>query len=118
MAGPRCRISSRSGRRELVNDLGGDDNVSTQQSALIDLAIKSKLLIDRVDPWLVVQPSLVSEQKKEALLPVVLQRQQLADGFALYLSQLGLERRRKVKILTAILNEDNDDSAESNGKAT
>ena len=79
-------------RRELVEDLGDDDNISTQQSALIDLAVKSKLLIDSVDAWLLAQPSLVNKRKK-ALLPVVLQRQTLADGFARYLSQLGLERK-------------------------
>ena len=36
-------------RRELVNDLGGEDNISTQQSSLIDLAVKSKLLLDSID---------------------------------------------------------------------
>jgi hypothetical protein len=35
------------------------------------------------------------------LLPVVLQRQQLADGLARYLNQLGMERRHKIKALTA-----------------
>ena len=34
-------------RADLVADLGGD--VSTQQSALIDLAVKSKLLLDSID---------------------------------------------------------------------
>jgi len=34
-------------RAELIADLGGD--VSTQQSAIIDLASKSKLLLDSID---------------------------------------------------------------------
>jgi hypothetical protein len=34
--------------------------------------------------------------RKRALLPVVLQRQQLADALARHLTQLGLERRRSV----------------------
>ena len=92
-------------RRELVNDLGGDDNISTQKSALIDLAVKSKLLIDSVDVWLLAQPSLVNKRKK-SLLPVVLQRQTLADGFARYLSQLGLDRKVKTRTLHDILNDD------------
>jgi hypothetical protein len=92
-------------RRELVEDLGGNDNISTQQAALIDLAVKSKLIIDSIDAWLLTQTPLVNKRKK-ALLPVVLQRQQLADGFARYLSQLGLERRIKTKTLNDILNED------------
>jgi hypothetical protein len=92
-------------RRELVDDLGGLENVSTQQEALIDLAVKSKLLLDSIDAWLLTQETLISKRKK-ALFPVVLQRQTLADGLARYLTQLGLERRHKVKTLNEILQED------------
>jgi hypothetical protein len=35
----------------------------------------------------------------------VLQRQQLADGFARYMAQLGLERRHKVKTIGEILSQ-------------
>src|ERR671919_2152989 len=92
-------------RRDLVADLGGADNVSTQQEALVDLAVKSKLLLDSTDAWLLTQETLISKRKK-ALFPVVLQRQTLADGLARYLTQLGLERRHKVKTLNEILQED------------
>jgi hypothetical protein len=92
-------------RGDLIADLGGEDNVSVQQSALIDLTVKSKLLLDPIDAWLLTQPTLINKRKK-ILLPVVLQRQTLADGFARYLSQLGLERRIKTKTLNDILNED------------
>jgi hypothetical protein len=81
-------------RSELIDDLGGQEVVSTQQVAVIDLAVKTKLLLDSVDAWLLIQPSLVNARRR-ALLPVVLQRQQLADGLARYLAQLGLERRAK-----------------------
>ena len=66
-------------RADLIQDLG--DDVSTQQSALVDLCVKSKLLLDSVDAWLLVQPSLVNARKK-SLLPVVRERQQLADGLS------------------------------------
>jgi hypothetical protein len=92
-------------RADLVADLGGEDNVSVQQSALIDLTVKSKLLLDSIDAWLLTQPTLINKRKK-ALLPVVLQRQQLADGLARYLSQLGLERKVKTRTLQDILNDD------------
>lgn len=81
-------------RSDLIADLGGQDNISTQQSALVDPAVKSKLLLDAIDAWLLTQPTLISKRKK-ALLPAVLQRQTLADGLARYLSQLGLERRQR-----------------------
>jgi hypothetical protein len=37
------------GGRELVEDLGGVNNISTQQSGAQRLRVKSKLLIDSVD---------------------------------------------------------------------
>ena len=36
-------------RTDLIEDLGGPDEISTQRSALIDLAVKSKLLLDSID---------------------------------------------------------------------
>jgi hypothetical protein len=117
MAGPQLSYQLKKWRRELIADLGGPDNISTQQSALIDLAVKSKLLADSVDAWLLAQPSLVNKRKK-ALLPVVLQRQTLADEFAGYLSQLGLESKVKTRSLHDILNEDDDEHAGVNGKET
>jgi hypothetical protein len=67
--------------------------------------VKSKLLLDAIDAWLLTQPTQINKRKR-ALLPVILQRQTLADGFTRYLSQLGLERRIKTKTLNDILNED------------
>ena len=90
-------------RTDLITDLGGD--VSTQQSAIIDLCVKSKLILDSIDAWLLTQPSLVLKRKR-ALMPVVIQRQSLADGLARYLAQLGLERRVKQKTLDEILSEE------------
>ena len=80
-------------RSELINDLGGREAISTQQAAIIDLATKTKLLLDSVDAWLLVQPSLV-DKRRRAILPVVRERQQLADALARYMSTLGLERRQ------------------------
>jgi len=89
-------------RADLIQDLGGD--VSTQQAALVDLAVKSKLLLDSIDTWLLTQPSLVNARKK-ALLPVVRERQTLADGLARYLAQLGLHRRVKAASINDLLNQ-------------
>ena len=51
------------------------------------------------------QPRLVNARKR-SLIPVLLQRQTLANGLARYLSQLGLERRQKVETITDLLNGD------------
>ncbi len=81
-------------RGDLIQDLGGKESISTQREALVDLAVKSKLILDSIDAWLLTQPSLVNARKR-SLLPAVRERQQLADGLARYLGQLGLERKSK-----------------------
>ena len=78
----------------MIADLAGD--VSTQQSAMIDLCVKSKLMLDSIDAWLLTQPSLINKRKK-TVLPVVRERQALADGLARYLAQLGLHRTQREK---------------------
>jgi hypothetical protein len=100
----RYRVSKALGRwrEDLIDDLGGSESISTQQAALVDLCVKSKLLLDSVDVYLLSQRTLINTRRK-TLFPVVLQRQQLADGLAKYLNQLGLERRHKVKTLHEIL---------------
>ena len=81
-------------RSELIRDLGGQENLSTQQGASVDLAAKSKLLVDSLDAWLLKQPSLINARKK-SVLPVLRERQQLVDSLARILGQLGLERKAK-----------------------
>jgi hypothetical protein len=93
-------------RRDLIEDLGGEENVSIQQQTLADLCVKNKLLLDSIDSWLLTQKTLVIAKRK-ALLPAIAQRQTLADALARYLTQLGLERRRKVKSLNDILTQSN-----------
>ena len=80
-------------RTDLINDLGGQDAVTTQQLALVELAVTTKLLVDSASAWLLSQPSLVNARKR-SLLPAVLERQRLADALARYLVLLGLKRRQ------------------------
>jgi hypothetical protein len=87
-------------RSELIADLGGLEVVSTQQLAIVVLAVRTKLMIDSVDNLLLTQPTIVNARKR-TLLPVVLQRQQLADALARYMGQLGLQARRRMLDVTA-----------------
>ncbi|SRR5258706_12422494 len=91
----RCRVGRAltQWRRELIADLGGEENISAQQRTLVDLASTSKLLLGSIDAWLLTQPTLFTRNK--TLLPVIRERQIIADGLARYLAQLGLERRAK-----------------------
>src|SRR5215472_2330581 len=85
--------------------LGGAEAISTQQAAVVDLAVKTKLLLDSIDAWLLQQPTLINKRAR-ALLPVVRERQQLADALARYMGQLGLERKAKpAKDLASYLSE-------------
>jgi len=36
-------------KAELIDDLGGRPAISTQQTAIVDLAVKTKLILDSVD---------------------------------------------------------------------
>jgi hypothetical protein len=55
---------------------------------------QSKLLLDSVDSWLLIRPTLV-HQRKKSLIPVVRERTQLADSLSRYLLALGLQRVEK-----------------------
>ena len=81
-------------RVELLQDLGGPGAVSKQQEVIIDLAVKTHLLLQSIDNWLLQQKSLINSRKK-SVLPVVRERQQLADSLARYMTILGLERKAK-----------------------
>ena len=82
-------------REQLIEDLGGIDQVSAQQLTIVELSARTKILLDGIDAWLFEQPSLVNKRDRK-LFSVVKERQQLADSLARYMSQLGLERRGKV----------------------
>jgi hypothetical protein len=88
-------------RDALIEDLGGEEQVSTQQLTVIELAARTKVLLDGVDAWLFGQPTkhegstrLFSKRDRK-LYPIVRQRQALADSLARYMGMLGLERRAK-----------------------
>lgn len=89
-------------RKDLLADLGGEETVSAQQRSLVELVARTKLYVDTLDAWIMEQPGLVNGRRR-AVLPVVRERQQLADSMARMLGQLGLERRpRPVDPLDAI----------------
>jgi len=79
-------------RDALVADLGGDP--STAQLALIDLAVRTKLLVDSVDGYVLAMPSPVNRQRR-CLHPVVRERQSLVNQLQSILRDLGLERKAK-----------------------
>jgi len=76
-------------------DLGGIENVTTQELALVEEAVKTKLILDSIDSWLLSQPTLINKRTR-GVLPVVRDRQALVATLRGLLSDLGLQRRTKV----------------------
>ncbi len=87
-------VTLKAWKADLVADLGGEEAVSTQERAVVDMAVRTHLMLESVDRWLLQQPSLVNKSRRQ-LFPVVLQRQQLADALARYMKDLGLQRRAR-----------------------
>jgi hypothetical protein len=88
----RVAVAVKRFRQDLVDDLGGDP--SRAQLAIVETASRTWLMLTSVDDWLQRQPSIVNARKK-TLLPVLLQRQALADSLLRHLTALGLERKAK-----------------------
>lgn len=61
---------------------------------MVDLVVKQRLLLDTIDAYLLSGQTLVDEDKR-ALVPVLRERQALADSLARYLAMLGLQRRAR-----------------------
>jgi hypothetical protein len=81
-------------------DLGGD--LTRAQETILEATAQSWVILSSLDDWIARQPSLVT--KKRQVLPVIVQRMQIADSLARNLERLGLERRAKpVPDLTAYL---------------
>ena len=74
-----------------MQDLGGEAALSTQEKVIVDLCVRSKLLIDSIDAWLLRQPNLINTRKR-TLIGVVKERQSIADGLTKNLQVLGLKR--------------------------
>jgi len=83
-------------RMALVADLGEEDAVSTQQVALVEIAVRTKLMLDSVDAYILGGElgSLVNKRRR-CLHPVVRERQSLANQLQAVLRDLGLERKSK-----------------------
>lgn len=77
-------------RAALIADLGGEARLTAAKRALVDVAARSRLFLEHVDAALLERSSLVT--RRHRLLPLLEQRQRLADQLARALDQLGLER--------------------------
>src|SRR5438093_8787470 len=92
-------VAVRRWKEDVRTDLGGD--LSRAQETILEAAAQAWIILSSLDDYIARQPTLVT--KKRALLPVVVQRMQIAEGLARNLERLGLERRAKPFDLAAEL---------------
>ena len=84
-------VAVRHWKADVTRDLGGD--LSRAQETLLEAAAQAWVILSSLDDWIARQPSLVT--RKRTLLPIVMQRMQVAEGLAKHLERLGLERREQ-----------------------
>lgn len=81
-------------KQAIIEDLGGEHEVSAMELSVIELATKTHLLLASVDRFLLGQKSLINKSKRQ-LFPIVVQRQVLADALSAYMKQLGMKKKAK-----------------------
>jgi hypothetical protein len=79
-------------KKQLVAALGGEGEISPQRMCLVDLAVRTRLFVESLDAFLVGEKSLMNGKAK-SVLPVLMQRQTLADSLTKILKTLGLNRQ-------------------------
>jgi hypothetical protein len=78
-------------KERLIRDLGGEKAISTQKETLIELVVRTRLLVEHLDNFILGCPSLVNK-KRRSIYPIVRERQHLVDSLARMLGQLGLAK--------------------------
>jgi hypothetical protein len=81
----------------IIEDLGGESEVSAMELSVIELACKTHLLLASIDRFLLEQKSLINKSRRQ-LFPIVLQRQTLADALSAYMRQLGMKKKSRPPI--------------------
>jgi hypothetical protein len=85
----KLAVAVRAFKADIRRDLGGD--LTRAQETILELAAQTWVQVSSLDAWLAKQPSLVT--RKRTVVPVLLQRAQLADSLARHLERLGLNRK-------------------------
>jgi hypothetical protein len=78
-------------REGLIAALGGQEHLSLQRMTLVDLACRTKALVDHTDSYLLSLSSVINRRARSHF-PIVAQRERLADSLMRILTTLGLDR--------------------------
>jgi len=81
-------------RQHLVDQLGGEENVTPTQMLLVEEAVKKAAIVEAVGNHVLTRASLVNEGR-DGLLAIVQQHDQLQLSLAKLLALIGWERKRR-----------------------
>ncbi len=88
-------------RRELIDQLGGEEEVTPAQVMSIDIAVMGIVFLDHLNVQLLGQKSLVFGKGKDMRsMPLLLERMAMSRIVSEQLSKLGLERKTRTRSLT------------------
>jgi hypothetical protein len=91
-------------RGNLIDALGGVQELTPQKIALIDEVVLTKLILDSINAWIVSQPTLINKRSR-SVITAVRDRSGLVSVLRMLLGDLGLERKAtRVLSLTDYLN--------------
>lgn len=80
-------------RRDVIEDLGGEEMVSRAKAELIEVAARTKVLLDTIDDWVFRQPTIMTRQGE--LKTIVQQRNTYVETLRRVLREIGLDRKAK-----------------------
>ena len=88
-------------RAELLEDLGGESELSAMEAAILEQVVIDRLLLACIDGFLFAGVGdnpigNILNKSKRRLFPLVEQRQSIAAGMTARLSKLGLKKRPRV----------------------
>ena len=87
-------VTLREYRSALIQDLGGEDAISTAQRMAVDIIVRDKLLLDSIDAFVLGLKSPINKSRR-APFDIVTKRFSMAHGVMTRLQMLGLERRAR-----------------------
>lgn len=93
-------------REAIIDDLGGDDEVTAMQRIVVDAAIRTQVILDVLDQY-ILNPSdqKIIDVKNGSAHFIIIQRKMYSDSLVRYMQVLGLQRRKKPKQVGKVIEE-------------
>ena len=92
-------------RRELIAALGGPEEISPQEMAIVEMIAMKRIRRKPIQEWALLNRDALFNRRNKCLAPIALQLEQLEESEVRLLKELGLKRRaRQLPSLSDYLN--------------